>query len=204
MGAGNATTALSQMLGDRPVRMTSPVVAVLSLPEVGEWAGPPGSPVVAAYVQVRGDLEGRVALVLEEASALGLLRALLEPAAGRPVRGGLSAGPEPLIERSVQDLEASALMELANIVITSYLNALGEMTGLTLVPSVPSLGADMREAVLSSILAETDGGDPHVLAIRTHITSEAASVEGQLLFLPAEGHLARLLRALGMTGDRAP
>lgn len=200
IGAGNATTALSQMLGDRLVRMTSPTVAVLALPEVSEWVGPPNAPVAAAYVQVGGELEGYVALILAEASALAILRALLGPGS-RDLEGGLVAGPEPLSQRSASDLEASALMEIGNIVITSYLNALSEMTGLRLIPSVPSVAADMLEAVLSSILAEMGGGDQGVLAIRTRLESEGAAVDGQLLFVPAEGQLARLLHALGMTGE---
>lgn len=200
IGAGNATTALSQMLGDRLVRMTSPTVAVLGLPEVSEWVGPPNAPVAVAYLRVGGDLEGYVALILEEASALAILRALLG-AESRDREGGLAAGPEPLSQRSASDLEASALMEIGNIVITSYLNALGEMTGLRLIPSVPSVAADMLEAVLSSILAEMGGGDQGVLAIRTHLEGEGAAVDGQLLFVPAEGQLARLLHALGMTGE---
>ena len=200
IGAGNATTALSQMLGDRLVRMSSPAVAVVALQEVSEWVGPPGAPVVAAYVRVSGGLEGYVALLLEESSALAILHTLLDHGI-RGDEGGLAAGPTPLSERSVSDLEASALMEIGNIVITSYLNALSEMTGLALVPSVPSVAADMLEAVLSSILAEIGAGDPGVLAIRTRLESEGATVDGQLLFVPAEGQLARLLQALGMTGE---
>ena len=200
IGAGNATTALSQMLGDRLVRMTTPTVEVLALPEVVEWVGPPGAPVVAASMRLSGDLEGYAALILQEASAQTILREILGPGA-QTEASGLAAGPMPLSERSASDLEASALMEIGNIVVTSYLNALSEMTGLVLVPSVPSVAADMLEAVLSSILVEMGDADPGVLAIRTRIEGEGATVEGQLLFVPAAGQLGRLLRALGMAGE---
>jgi len=200
IGAGNATTALSQLLGDRLVRMTAPAVAILDIPEVGAWVGEPHLPVVAAYVQVTGGIEGHAVLLLAEASAQAILQEMLGAWGGdRP--GLLASGAIPLGERTVSDLEASALMELGNVVITSYLNALGELTGLVAIPSVPSVAADMLEAVLNSILAEVGWSDAGVLAIRTHLQGEGAAVEGQLLFVPAEGHLSRLIQAMGMVGE---
>lgn len=188
------------MLGDRLVRMTAPAVAILDVPEVVAWVGEPHLPVVAAYVQVTGGVEGHAVLLLAESSAQAILQEMLG-AWGADGSGPLASGSTPLGERAVSDLEASALMELGNVVITSYLNALGELTGLTAIPSVPSVAADMLEAVLSSILAEVGWNDAGVLAIRTHLQGEGAAVEGQLLFVPAEGHLSRLIHALGMAGE---
>ncbi|MEW6046748.1 MAG: chemotaxis protein CheC [Bacillota bacterium] len=199
IGAGNATTALSQMLGDRMVRMTSPRVAVVRLAELSDWVGPPDSPVAAVYMRVGGGLTGYVALLAPEASASAILKTILRY--GHEQVPGLATGSTPLSERNPADLEASALMEIGNIVITSYLNAMSEMTGLTLVPSVPAVAADMLEAVLASILAEIQTGDDNVLAIQTHFEGEGASLDGQLIFVPGEGQLARLFVALGMTGE---
>ena len=190
------------MLGDRLVRMTTPAVAVLDLPEVTGWVGPPHMPVVAAYVRVSGGLEGYAVLLLAEASAQAILQQLLG-LEGRARPTSLTGSATPLSERAVSDLEASALMELGNVVITSYLNALGELTGLVAIPSVPSVAADMLDAVLTSILAEVGWDEAGVLAIRTHLQGEGVSVEGQLLFVPAEGNMARLMQALGMTGEEA-
>ena len=192
IGAGNATTALSQLLGERLIRMSSPSVALPAVAELADYLGRPEDPVCVVFQRITGDLSGQVAFVLGREAAAAVLASLLEGSAPAPdpVAG-------PLAERDLQDLEASALLELGNIVLTSYLNALGELTSLRLVPSVPAAAADMLAAVLSSMLAEMET-ETSVLVIEAALRDDRSVVSGHLLFVPEAGHLSRLLGALGL------
>ncbi|MBE3598851.1 MAG: chemotaxis protein CheC [Limnochordaceae bacterium] len=201
IGAGGATTALSQMLGDRLVRMSSPRVEVVPLAHLPERVGPADELAAAVYVRLDGDLKGSMALVIPEAAARSLLLAILPedlPGASATIREDV-----PMGERTPGDMAASALMEVGNIVVSAYLNAMSEITGLKLVPSVPSVATDMVYALIASILAESPPTDDQVLTIDTHFETEGASVGGEMIFLPAEGHLTRLLDALGVTGEES-
>lgn len=192
IGAGNATTALSQLLGERLIRMTSPSVALPTVAELSDHLGRPDEPVCAVFQRVSGDLSGQVAFVLGRSAADAVLSTLLQGFGAAP-----AAAWKPLAERDPGDLEASALLELGNIVLTAYLNALSELTSLRLVPSVPAAASDMLGAVLSSMMAEMET-EERVLVIETSLRDERSEVSGYLLFFPEAGHLARLLGALGL------
>ena len=47
----------------------------------------------------------------------------------------------------------SALLEIGNIVGTSYINALASMTGMDIEPTPPSIATDMLAAIVESVLA---------------------------------------------------
>lgn len=196
IGAGNATTALSQMLGDRAIRMSSPAARLVELGQVGEELGAPDEPVAAVFLHVQGGVRGEVAFVLPDSAARSVL-ATLTGAAGEP---GTEDGV-PLPQRGLGDLTASALLELGNIVVTSYLNALSELTGLTLVPSVPWAAEDMLGAVVNSFLAEVEGLDDRILVIETRFEDEQDQVSGYLLFVPGRGQLPVLLAAMGLGSE---
>ena len=192
IGAGNATTALSQLLGERLIRMTSPSVTLPAVAELCGHLGRPDEPVSVVFQRVGGDLSGQVAFVLGRSAADAVLSTLLQ---------GLQTAPatsaKPLAERDPTDLEASALLELGNIVLTAYLNALSELTSLRLLPSVPAAASDMLGAVLSSMMAEMETEET-VLVIETSLQDDRAQVSGHLLFFPEAGQLSRLLGALGL------
>lgn len=196
IGASNATTALSQLLGDRLIRVTVPDVARVPLAELAERLGSPEEPVVAVVQVVRGGLRAKLAVLLPVSAADLMLGALLP---GEDVRPSFWSGFSP---DAPENLPASALLEIGNIILTAYLNALGELTHLTLIPSVPAAAHDMKAAVLGSMLAEPDLGDAGVLVIETRFTSsELGHFDGHVLFLPARGQLRVLLSALGLAGE---
>lgn len=61
------------------------------------------------------------------------------------------------------EVEYSAISELVNIVVTSYLNALSRMLDISLISSVPALTVDMFGAILSYAYIENEQyDDPHV------------------------------------------
>jgi chemotaxis protein CheC len=185
IGAGNAMTALATMV-DHRVDMSVPQVGVVSLGEFTQMAGGPEASAVGVYMPVTGDAPGHVAFLLSEESACRLTDELL----GRELGTTTDLG----------EIERSALTEIGNIMASSYLIAICELTGLNLYSSPPALAVDMTAAILSTIAAAFASLDDQALTVTTRIREGLGKVDGFFIFVPESGSLSAILRALQMEG----
>ena len=140
IGAGNATTALAQMIGCK-VDMSVPQVRLLEFKEVGEIVGGEEQIMVSIYLQVEGDVEGSIMFMLNKAAAAHMVNKLMG--------GMLGIDETNAAEYEFGEMECSAIKEVGNIITGAYLNALSGLTNLKIYPSVPQLGIDMAGALLS-------------------------------------------------------
>ena len=83
IGAGNATTALAQLINCK-VDMKVPQVRLLNFNELGALLGGEETILVSIYLQVEGDVEGSMMFVLSEDSALHLVNKLMSGMLGVP------------------------------------------------------------------------------------------------------------------------
>lgn len=181
IGAGNAMTALATML-DHQVDMSVPQVGIVPLNKFAEMAGGADTISVGVYMPVEGDAPGHVAFLWPETAACHLADQLL----GKPIG----------TTQSLEELDFSALTEVGNILASSYLVAIGEMTGLNLLSSPPAICRDMTAAILSEIAAAFSTVDDKALTITTHIGEEYGSVDGNFIYIPEPGSLKTMLHAL--------
>ena len=63
----------------------------------------------------------------------------------------------------------SALKEMVNILVGSYMNALSDMVGLTIMYSVPSLALDMVTALLDFIFIQIAQHSEEALFVKTDL-----------------------------------
>ncbi len=180
IGTGHATTALSQMLNGRLFQLVVPDAQMLPFTEAATYMGGLEQVVVGIFVVISGDAKGYMACVHPLESALVLVRLL--------------TGED---KEEIDELGRSALQEMGNIMVTSFLNALAQMTDLLLVPSVPGLAVDMAGAVWESILAGAEVTH-EVTVIRTRFSTEGESIEGHIIFLPDEEAFAKIALQLGL------
>lgn len=180
IGTGHATTALSQMLSGRLFQLVVPDAQMLPFSQAAEYVGGSEQVVVGIFVVVSGDVKGHMAFLLPLDSALVLLRLLIGDDSG-----------------DIDDLARSALQELGNIMITSYLNALSKMTDLLMAPSVPGVAVDMAGAVWESVLAGAQVTN-EVTVIRTEFFADGESIEGNIIFLPDDDDFEKIARLLGL------
>ncbi|TYO98151.1 chemotaxis protein CheC [Geothermobacter ehrlichii] len=182
IGVGHAATALSQMVG-QPVMLEVPDVAVIDLAEVPDFIGGPEQLVAGVVFRLEGEASGHLLLILSEPSADRLLQLLF-------------ADDRHAID---SDMGSSALMELGNIIASSYLSVLGGMLKLDLRPSVPFMAHDMAGAVVDQVLGELGRHGDLALVLETRFTSSdrQRDVRGHLFLLPDPGTLDVLLRAAG-------
>ena len=144
IGAGNAMTALSQMLQCK-VDMKVPQVRLLEFSEVGELMGGEEQIMAGVYLGVEGDITGSMMFMVEEHSARHLIQKI--------TMGMLPEGGE------FEEMGLSAMQEVGNIITGAYLNSLSQMTNLTVIPSPPAITVDMAGAILSvpAIQVKLDG-----------------------------------------------
>ena len=101
------------------------------------------------------------------------------------------------------ELGRTALQEVGNILATSYLNAIVEMTGMPLEPEPPTVEVDLLGQLLSQ--SGASGGsptDPTVL-MRSQLTVETSAAKFSFLFVPRLGSVDTLLQHLGVGGRQA-
>lgn len=180
IGAGNATTALSQMLGIK-LDMSVPEVKLLEFKDVGDAMGGADQIMVGIYLAVEGDIDGSMMFLLSDKSARHLVNTLMQTQSE---------------ELSFSDIELSALKEVGNIITGSYLNSLSMLTNLAMVPSVPYIAVDMCGAILSVPAIEFGTDADQILLIDTQFFDEV-KLDGYFIMLPDMDSYAKILSSLG-------
>lgn len=184
IGAGNAATALAEMLSKR-VNMHVPEVKIVDFKNVPEILGGAEQPVAGIYLSFTGDVEGSALLVIDEVSA----HILIDMMMGRRID----------LNRQWNDIDLSALQELGNILTSSYLGALASLTNLYIKPSIPCLAIDMAGAILSVPAVEFGMTGDKVLFIETEFIEGSDNVQVYFFLIPDVQSYDVILKALGVT-----
>ena len=181
IGAGNATTALAQMLQCK-VDMKVPQVRLLDFSEVGTLMGGEEQIMAGIYLCVEGDITGSIMFLLEKDAARHLVSKLM----GMELQGD-----------TFSEMETSALKEIGNIITGAYLNSLSTITNLKIFPSIPDLTIDMAGAILSVPAIEFGTLGDKILLIQTQFTDDF-ELNGFFILVPDLESYGKILGALGM------
>ncbi|MCB2288831.1 chemotaxis protein CheC [Clostridium sp. CS001] len=179
IGAGNAATALSQLLNEK-VDMTVPAVKIIPFDDIFSKVGVE-EVVIGVIVRVLGDIPGNILFTLEKEAALKIISKL--------------TGEN---QEHISELGNSALCEIGNIVSSSYMNAIAKLTNLLLMPSVPAVALDMMGAILSTTFIESGQFDERVLDLETQFLQENEKISGHFYYIPMPGSLEKILNSLGV------
>jgi len=182
IGSGHAATALSTLL-QRRIDMSVPKVWTIPFEQLSDIVGQLDTPQVTIYVRVEGEAPGKAVFFFPLESAEIVVQALFG-----------SNEPRDLY---TDEMAQSALKEVGNILVSSFLIALTQFSGIPLHPSVPAIAVDMIGASLDAIFLEEGMLDDLVLFIDTQLTG-IPKIEGQFIFLPDDGSLKKLLEAMGL------
>ena len=98
----------------------------------------------------------------------------------------------------LEDLEMSALVEIGNIMISTFINALSGLAGIKVELSVPSMAVDMQGAILAVPMAEYGGQTDYLMTIGSNFMIDNREVPCRLLLSPDVRSLNYLLRKLGV------
>lgn len=186
IGAGNAATALSQLL-NMPIEMEVPEVVLLPFAEVAGQVGGEEEIVAGILLTITGSAGGSFVFVLPLPSARNLVSGLF----------GLPAGGAAAFNA----MERSALTETGNIMAASFLNALAGLTGLILTPSVPDVAVDMAGAVLSVPLCRVSQDYDYALVLEAQLISRGKRIKCFFFLLPDPALLAAIIEKIKVAAD---
>ena len=183
IGTGNAATALSQIL-KREVRITLPEVRIMGYNEAIEWIGGPESVTAGVLVKMSGQING----IMLSVQQLEFVNLVLSSMLGQEVRSYEHLG----------ELEHSALVEIGNIMISTFINALSGLAGVDVQLTVPAFAVDMQGAILAVPMAEYGGMSDYLMTIGGNFVCEDKQVPCHLLLSPDIRSLNFLLKKLGV------
>jgi len=192
IGAGNAATALSTLLNQK-VDMSVPKVEVVSFNEMMDLVGGPENVVVSIYFRIDGDAPGSMYFVMSLEQATSIIRRLIND----------SSFTIEQIEN--HPFAVSAIQEVGNILIGSYVSSLSDFTRLNLHHSVPALSIDMFGAIISYGLMEIGQVSDVAIVVDTVFFAESdkhyEELNGHFFLLPDPNSFTKIFSSLGISDN---
>ncbi|HKL99085.1 MAG TPA: chemotaxis protein CheC [Mobilitalea sp.] len=187
IGAGNATTALSQMLNLK-IDMKVPNVELLEFKELSDLVGGAENLVVGILFTLGGDIDGMMMFMLDMSASRHLVNILM----------GNQDSTRDSVDVDFNEMELSAMSEIGNIISGAYLSSLSSLTHLTIVSSIPYMAIDMAGAILSVPAIEFGKIGDRALLIETEFGDELRAVNGYFILIPTIKSYSAILSSLGL------
>lgn len=185
IGASKASTSLSQMI-NRDISMKVPECSLVKFSQICDDMGGADAIIGAVLVQMSGDMEGFVMLVAGIDDMCRMVSLLI----GQETNVDGMEDPAEMLE-VIKPVE-----EVANILISTYLGAISDMTSFTIVPSVPDLNIDMAQAIMN--VPALVYGDVGEVALMMETEFNTPDMGGQFLLIPTVESYHNLLKALNI------
>lgn len=183
IGAGNAATALADIMSDR-VSMSVPDLEILDVAEIADFLGGPEKEAVGILLYVTCDMQGMLMFILEKELAHTLLSVLLNKQIDN--------------WSQIDDMDMSALKEIGNIIAGAYVGSLATMADMDIRISPPEIAIDMVGAILSYPAAVFGEVGDKVLFVKEDFDNGDEKVTCHLLIMPQPESLKQILAKLGV------
>ena len=184
IGTGNAATALGQLL-EQQVRITLPEVRIMGYNAAIDWIGGPEAVTAGVLVGMGGQMSG----VMLSVQKLEFINLVLETMLGTPVKD----------YGELDELCKSTLIEVGNILISTFINALSGLSSISVNQTVPAFAVDMQGAILAVPMAMYGGTSDYLMTIGANFICDNQQVPCHLLLSPDVRSLNFLLAKLGVT-----
>lgn len=185
IGAGNATTALSQLINAK-VDMKVPNVELLEFKYLSDIIGGAENIVVGILFTLQGQIDGMMMFMMDLPASRHLVNTLM----------GKSDTDNS--EDDFTEIELSALNEIGNIIAGAYLSSLSTLTNITITSSVPYMSIDMAGAILSVPAIEFGKVGDKALLIETEFGDDLNTVNGYFILIPSLKSYSAILSSLGL------
>jgi len=169
MGAGRATTALSEILNE-PIVIEVPKLHTAPSHLIPKIYGKHDQLTAAVYMQLRGEADCDMLLLFEVEEA-------------KKIAAMMIRAPSP--EDNDPEMEASAIQELGSIMICSFLSAIADFVGVKLVPMPPQLVTDSFDAILDNFLVKQALASDVALIFEGCFRRSSSETGGALVMFPS-------------------
>ena len=183
IGTSHAATSLSKLL-QKEVRISIPEVSVLGYDETVNRIGDIEELVAATSVQMSNEVNGLMLFIFK----LDLANVVLEKLIGTRYESF----------EQLDELAYSALEEIGNIIICSYVNAFTQLVGVEIDLSVPSSTLNMLGGILTVPIAEYGYETNKLMYINAEFIIDGKKLSDGLLMLPDIASLNGILERLGV------
>lgn len=165
IGAAHSATTLSQMLNTQ-IGMSVPEINVVDIAEVGNFLSDELTTMIVFELQ--GDIPHGGFLVLH----------FPRDSAVRTAHIMQGEGAAPL---TFSEMDQSAIVEVGNIMVSSFLSASSDLLGIMMLPSPPVLVVDMAHAAITSLIAQMTVEVDDVILFRVQLKSDEHNIAGNIL-----------------------
>ena len=190
IGAGNAATAMSQLLGC-PVEIDIPKAELVSIYDLDSYYDDPDSSYTAVLATSDNEEPFNFMLLVKESEVGRLVGLLVTKQFGMDMTDSMT-----------QEMMDSALGEIGNILLGSFLNAVNGLLGVTSGISTPSVAHDMLASILSIVSAMFGQYGDIALVTKSSLTvgagENAGSLDANILIASEPQALETLLGKLGV------
>ncbi len=186
IGSGNASTSLAIML-DEIVDIGIPKSDMIKFSDITNSYSSPEELVVGTVLQLSGDMEGFIMVIMKIDSAINLLSKLIK----KEIKCDIN-------DYSSVCEKLSPIGEVCNILCGTYLTAISEMTNLTISPSIPYFSVDMVMAIMNLPISLYGPVADSILSIETDFFTTDLEIEGKYYFIPKVESCEKLLSSLGI------
>lgn len=183
IGTSHAATSLSSLLGSE-VRIPLPEVKILEFNKAVEELG--GFETISAGIisLLSGQINGMMLALFE----LEVINLLLDHMMGKTVKD----------YSELTEIESSAIIEVGNILISTFVNALSNLTGVKITPSVPQIAIDMQGAMITVPMAAYGNQSDYIMLLGGTFLVDNKEIACKLLLAPDVKSLNYLLYRLGI------
>lgn|SRR5208337_1596443 len=165
IGAAHSATTLSQMLNTQ-IDMSVPEINVVDIAKAGDFLSDELTTMVVFELQ--GDIPHGGYLILHFPRDSAILTANI-------IQGSTET------DQPFGEMDQSAILELGNIMISSFLSAASDLLGFIMLPSPPMLVVDMAHAAITSLIAQMAVEVNDVILFRVKLTSDEYHIAGNIL-----------------------
>lgn len=165
IGAAHSATTLSQMLNTQ-IGMNVPDINVVDIAKVGDFLTDELTTMV--IFELQGDIPHGGFLVLHFPRDSAIRTA------------GIMQGSAGAVH-TFDEMDQSTIVEVGNIMISSFLSATSDLLGFMMLPSPPVLVVDMAHAAITSLIAQMTIEVDDVILFRVKLTSEKHNIAGNIL-----------------------
>jgi len=175
IGSAHSATTLSQMLNTN-ISMSVPKIDIIDLSKVGEFLTDELTTMVIFELQGEIPHGGFLVLHFPRDSAKRTANIMQ----GIDSQSKLVSSPTKF-DDPFSDMDQSAILEVGNIMVSSFLSAASDLIGMLMLPSPPVLVVDMAHAAITSLVAQMTVEVDDVILFKVKLTSDEHKIAGNIL-----------------------
>lgn len=168
IGAGNATTALSELINKR-IDVAIPRLNLVHIQTIPEIMGGPEEVATAVHMEITGDTTGSMVILFDKKSSL-VIADILQ---GREAGTTTELSPE----------DNKKLGEMGDTLAKACLKALSDFLGLNLGHHQPGVACDMVKALMDTVLIQFAQRADYALLLEVEFDAPPTKVKGNFFLI---------------------